>query len=82
MPGSREGGVIAPISLQKEGVAIPFPTPLSAPQLARPGKQNGAHTTSSLWYERRAPSVKGSWVNGAAPAGAHYFTKTMRILTD
>jgi hypothetical protein len=25
MPGSVEGGVIAPISLQKEGAAIPFP---------------------------------------------------------
>jgi hypothetical protein len=33
----------------------------------------------------RAPSAireRALWVNGAAPEGAHYLTKTMRIPTD
>ena len=43
VPGPVEGGAIAQIALQstvlqKESAAIPFPTPLSAPQSARPGK--------------------------------------------
>jgi hypothetical protein len=52
---SPEGGVSAPIALQKRAPQSHFPTPLS---------------------------VKGLWMNGAAPEGAHYHTKAMRIPTD
>jgi hypothetical protein len=58
---------------QNEGGAIPFPDASFRTQLARDLVANGARTLSrSLWHGRRAPSVKGSWVNGAAPASAHY----------
>jgi hypothetical protein len=71
-------------SCRKEGAAIPFLDASFRSPGSRPGKQTAPTPRAVLWYERRAPSVRGHlWVNGVAPEGAHYLEKTrLDALTD
>jgi hypothetical protein len=64
VPGSSEGGVIAPIRLQKEGAAIPFPdasfcSPVSVTWLSNGARAVSDRSASAERHPRKG--IVGEW---------------------